>query len=100
MNIYNKRKKEVRRSNYNLISLSLVIIIIITIISIVVVLFAATPIGRVVFAQNSSSISPNSILDKYTYVCIKFNETVEERDTPENINTNFLNTQGYSKDDK
>jgi hypothetical protein len=52
-------------------------------------------IGPVVFAQSSSSsTSPNSILDEYTYVCIKFNETIEEeRGIPANINTDFLITQ-------
>jgi hypothetical protein len=85
-NIYNNIK-EVR--GYNLISLSLVIIIII-IISIVVVLFT-TSTDTVVFAQSHSP--SNSILDEYTYVCIKLNETIEERGTPENNNPDFLNTQ-------
>jgi hypothetical protein len=73
-----------------LTSLSLILVII-TAISIVVVLFAATPIVPEVFAQNRSST--NSVLDEYTYVCIKFNETIEERGIPANINTDFLNTQ-------
>lgn len=83
-NIYNNIK-EVR--GYNLISLSLIIIIII---SIVVVLFT-TSTDTVVFAQ--SRTPSNSILDEYTYVCIKLNETIEERGTPENKNPDFLNTQ-------
>ena len=73
-------------------SLSLILVII-TVISIVVVLFAATQIGPVVFAQNTSSTSTNSILDKYTYVCIKFNETIEKRGIPVYRNPDFLNTQ-------
>ena len=84
-NIYNNIK-EVR--GYNLVSLSLVIMIII--ISIVVVLFT-TSTDTVVFAQSHSP--SNSILDEYTYVCIKLNETIEERGTPENNNPDFLNTQ-------
>ena len=83
-NIYNNIK-EVR--GYNLISLSLIMIIII---SIVVVLFT-TSTDTVVFAQ--SRTPSNSILDEYTYVCIKLNETIEERGTPENKNPDFLNTQ-------
>ena len=83
-NIYNNIK-EVR--GYNLISLSLIIIIII---SIVVVLFT-TSTDTVVFAQ--SRTPSNSILDEYTYVCIKLNETIEERGTPEKKNPDFLNTQ-------
>jgi hypothetical protein len=59
----------------------------------VVVLFAATSIGPVVFAQNSSSSTTSPILDEYTYVCIKFNETVQERGIPAHMNTDFLNTQ-------
>ncbi|HEY6658521.1 MAG TPA: hypothetical protein VIZ62_08335 [Nitrososphaeraceae archaeon] len=76
-----------------MISLSLGIII--TIISIGVILFAAVaPFGHVIFAQSSSSsTSPNSILDEYTYVCIKFNETIEERGIPVNQNPDLLNTQ-------
>ena len=85
MNIYNNIK-EVR--GYNLISLSLVIMIII--ISIVVVLFR-TSTDTVVFAQSHSP--SNSILDEYTYVCIKLNETIEERGTPGNKNPDFLSTQ-------
>ena len=83
-NIYNNIK-EVR--GYNLISLSLIMIIII---SIVVVLFT-TSTDTVVFAQ--SRTPSNSILDEYTYVCIKLNETIEERGSPENKNPDFLNTQ-------
>ena len=71
------------------LSLSLVVIIII---SIVMVLFA-TQIGLVVFAQNRSNTNTNSILDEYTYVCIKFNETVGERGLPVYQNPDFLNTQ-------
>ena len=71
-------------------SLSLILVII-TVISIVVVLFAATPIGPVVFAQTTST-STNSILDGYTYQCIKFNETIE-RGIPVYKNQDFLNTQ-------
>ena len=69
--------------------------IIITIISIGVVLFAApaAPTSPLIFAQSSSSTSPNSILDEYTYVCIKLNETIEERGIPANMNTDFLNTE-------
>lgn len=85
-NIYNNIK-EVRV--YNLISLSLIIIIII-IISIVVVLFTIST-DTVVFAQSRSP--SNSILDEYTYVCIKLNETIEERGILENKNPDFLNTQ-------
>ena len=62
----------------------------IIIISIVVVLFT-TPTDTVVFAQSHSP--SNSILDEYTYVCIKLNETIEERGIPENKNPDFLNTQ-------
>ena len=62
----------------------------IIIISIVVVLFT-TSTDTVVFAQSHSP--SNSILDEYTYVCIKLNETIEERGTPENKNPDFLNTQ-------
>src|SRR5215210_2231246 len=80
MNIYNSIKKEVRRSNL-VISLSFILVVII-IISIAGVLFSIS-ISPVVFAQSSSS--PNSILDEYTYVCIKLNETIEERGTPRNM---------------
>src|SRR5215210_4765716 len=88
MNIYNSIKKEVRRSNL-VISLSFILVVII-IISIAGVLFSIS-ISPAVFAQSSSS--PNSILDEYTYVCIKLNETIEERGTSENMNTDFLNTE-------
>ena len=73
-----------------MISLSLILVII-TIISIGVGLFSATPIGPVVFAQTTST-STNSILDGYTYQCIKFNETIE-RGIPVYKNQDFLNTQ-------
>ncbi len=74
-----------------MISLSLISVII-TIISIGVGLFdAAIPIGPVVFAQTTST-STNSILDGYTYDCIKFNETIE-RGIPVLKNQDFLNTQ-------
>ncbi len=62
----------------------------IIIISIVVVLFTIST-DTVVFAQSHSP--SNSILDEYTYVCIKLNETIEERGIPENKNPDFLNTQ-------
>jgi hypothetical protein len=88
MNIYNRIKKEVRRSNL-VIPLSFILVVII-IIPIVGVLFSIS-ISPVVFAQSSSS--PNSILDEYTYVCIKLNETIEERGIPDNMNTDFLNTE-------
>ena len=88
MNIDNSIKKEVRRSNL-VISLSFILVVII-IIPIVGVLFSIS-ISPAVFAQISSS--PNSILDEYTYVCIKLNETIEERGTPENMNPDFLNTE-------
>ena len=73
-----------------MISLSLIVVI--TIISIGVGLFdAAILIGPVVFAQ-STSTSTNSILDGYTYECIKFNETIESG-LPVLKNQDFLNTQ-------
>ena len=60
-----------------MISLSLILfLILITIISIGVGLFDAPSIGPVVFAQTTST-NTNSILDGYTYDCIKFNETIE-----------------------
>ena len=49
--------------------------------------------GSIVIAQSSSGTGPNSILDEYTYVCIKLNETIEERGIPANMNTDFLNTE-------
>ena len=74
-----------------MISLSLILVII-TIISIGIGLFdAVIPIGPVVFAQTTST-STNSILDGYTYQCIKFNETIE-RGIPVYKNQDFLNTQ-------
>jgi hypothetical protein len=90
MNIYNSTKKEVRR--YNLISLSLILLLnLITIISIGVGLFDAPSIGPVVFAQTTNT-NTNSILDGYTYDCIKFNETIESG-IPVYKNQDFLNTQ-------
>ena len=90
-NIYNNTKKEeVRR--YNLVSLSLtLLLIIITIISIGVGLFDAPSIGPIIFAQTTST-STNSILDGYTYDCIKFNETIESG-IPVIKNEDFVNTQ-------
>ena len=74
-----------------MISLSLIVVII-TIISIGIGLFdAVIPIGPVVFAQTTST-STNSILDGYTYECIKFNETIESG-LPVLKNQDFLNTQ-------
>jgi len=76
-----------------LISLSLILLlIIITIISIGVGLFDAPTIGQVVFAQTTTSTSTNSILDGYTYDCIKFNETIESG-IPVIKNEDFVNTQ-------
>jgi hypothetical protein len=74
-----------------LISLSLILLsILITIISIGVGLFDAPSIG-LVFAQTTST-NTNSILDGYTYDCIKFNETIESG-IPVYKNQDFLNTQ-------
>ncbi len=91
MNIYNSTKKEeVRR--YNLIFFSLILLlIIITIISAGLGLFDALSIGPVVFAQTTSTSTP-SILDGYTYDCIKFNETIESG-IPVIKNEDFVNTQ-------
>jgi len=76
-----------------LISLSLILLllILITIISIGVGLFDAPSIGPVVFAQTTST-NNNSILDGYTYDCIKFNETIGSG-IPVYKNQDFLNTQ-------
>ena len=75
-----------------MISLSLILLLIlITIISIGVGLFDAPSIGPVVFAQTTST-NTNSILDGYTYDCIKFNETIESG-IPVYKNQDFLNTQ-------
>ena len=75
-----------------MISLSLILLlIIITIVSVGLKLFAAIPIGPVVFAQTTSRIT-NSILDGYTYDCIKFNETIESG-IPVIKNEDFVNTQ-------
>ena len=90
-NIYNNTKKE-EVGRYNLVSLSLTsLLIIITIISIGVGLFDPPSIGPIVFAQ-TTSISTNSILDGYTYDCIKFNETIESG-IPVIKNEDFVNTQ-------
>ena len=72
-----------------MISLSLIVVI--TIISIGVGLFDAPSIGPIIFAQTTST-STNSILDGYTYECIKFNETIESG-LPVLKNQDFLNTQ-------
>jgi hypothetical protein len=75
-----------------LISLSLILLLIlITIISIGVGLFDAPSISPVVFAQTTST-NTNSILDGYTYDCIKFNETIESG-IPVIKNEDFVNTQ-------
>jgi len=76
-----------------LISLSLILLllILITIISIGVGLFDAPSIGPVVFAQTTST-NNKSILNGYTYDCIKFNETIESG-IPVYKNQDFLNTQ-------
>ena len=75
-----------------MISLSLILLLIlIPIISIGVGLFDAPSIGPVVFAQTTST-NTNSILDGYTYDCIKFNETIEGG-IPVYKNQDFINTQ-------
>ena len=63
----------------------------ITIISIGVGLFDAPSIVPVVFAQTTRT-NTNSILDGYTYDCIKFNETIKSG-IPVYKNQDFLNTQ-------